>query len=244
MKDKLTNLRMAMDKSVFKGEKFTSQHKQEVLKNIKRKKRKNEWFPRILSATLAIIFVVSGTYLIIGELNDSTEYADPSQVPNSNIEPSPIPDLNGKATKPSLPEEEIKDTLFDLTSIEEQAYDNFKKDLDLAHLADLEPISVAKLHIYSSYNQDTEVLYALYTDREERILWTKEEDEIIPESDRGSKEQILALFEGFENGTFIKTSEYEGYIEFKTSEDAETKSGFQMIQNVDGIWQVAFMPIQ
>lgn len=246
MKDKLTDIRIAMDNSVFNGQKFSSQHKQEIMKKIKRKKSRTEWFPRSLSVAFAIILFVSGAYLIREELNDSIENAEPSLVtgevtpPDENADPSLVP---GEVTPPSLTEEAVEE-LFELSSLEEQAYSNFQKDLDLGHLSGLEPISVAKLYIYAGYNRDTEVEYALYTDRENHIGWTKEEDENIPDSQRYTEEQILNQFKNFEKGTFVKTSDYEGHIEFGSSKDSEVKSSFQMIQNEDGIWQVAFMPIQ
>jgi len=84
----------------------------------------------------------------------------------------------------------------------------------------------------------------LYTDRKDRIQWSKEENDNIPVSDRATKKQILTQFKNFETGVFIKTSDYEGYIEFEVDIESEVKSGFQKIQNEDGIWQVAFMPIQ
>jgi hypothetical protein len=251
MKDKLTltDIRIAMDKSVFKDQKFSPQHKQEIMKKIKRKKNRTEWFPRSLSVAFTIVLVISGVYLISEELNDSFENEEPSLVPDLNgevsppSEPSLEPGLNVEITPPSLSEGDNEE-LFELSSVEEQAYSNFQNDLDLGHLSGLEPISVAKLYIYAGYYKDTEVQYALYTDRKDRIQWSKEEDENFPDSDRATEEQTLTLFKDFEKGAFVKTGEYEGYIEFEAGEDSEAKSGFKMIQNEGGIWQVAFMPIQ
>jgi len=141
-------------------------------------------------------------------------------------------------------EDNVNEKLFELSSLEEQAYINFLKDLDLKRLSGLEPISIAKLYIYAGYNQDFKIQYALYTDRKDRIQWSKEEDENFPDSDRATEKQVLIQFKNFEKGTFVKTSDYEGYIEFEAGEGSEVKSIFQMIQNEDGIWQVAFMPIQ
>lgn len=83
--------------------------------------------------------------------------------------------------------------------------------------------------------------YALYTDRADRIRWSKEEDEKIPASHRGTRETMLQQFHGIEKGEFIQTSDDEGYIKF-TNKNGE--SGFQMVKDEDGIWNVAFMPIQ
>ncbi|WP_180954147.1 hypothetical protein [Bacillus sp. M6-12] len=45
MKDKLSDIRIAMDKTVFQGEKFLPQHKQDILNNIKRQKKQSDCFP-------------------------------------------------------------------------------------------------------------------------------------------------------------------------------------------------------
>jgi hypothetical protein len=246
MKDKLTDIRIAMDNSVFNEQKFTSQHKQEIIEKISRKRKKTEWIPLSLTSTFIIILFFSGAHFIKEEITDSSEITEPSLIPGevtkpgNNSDPTQVPD---KVTPPSLAEEP-EEELFELTSLEKQAYSNFQKDLNLEHLEGLEPISIAKLYVYAGFNQHTEVEYALYTDRKERIQWSKEEDEKIPVSHRATEKQILSQFKNIEKGVFIKTSDYEGYIEFKASEESVGKSGFQMIQNEDGIWQVAFMPIQ
>lgn len=117
----------------------------------------------------------------------------------------------------------------------------FKKDLNIEHLSGLDSVSVAKLYVQAVVDKNYDVKYALYTDREEYILWSKEEDQNIPESDRGSKEQLIKQFSNIDNGTFIQTSDYEGYIEYDTGEGMK---GFKMVKNVDGTWQVSFLPIQ
>ncbi|AOV09202.1 RNA polymerase subunit sigma [Sporosarcina ureilytica] len=124
---------------------------------------------------------------------------------------------------------------------EEERYASFTKDLNLEHLKGLKPKSVAKMYVQAILDKKYEVQYALYTDREEAVQWSKEEDQSIPESDRGTIEQNRKLFNNIGKGEFIQISDYEGYIEYDSGEGI---SGFQMIKNDDGIWQVAFMPIQ
>ncbi|MBD7984890.1 hypothetical protein H9649_09865 [Sporosarcina sp. Sa2YVA2] len=131
-----------------------------------------------------------------------------------------------------------------LYDFEQQVYDRFKLKHDVKELAGLKPISIAKLYAYASYHEDFETAYALYTDREDHILWSKEEDEQIPLADRGTSEQALQTFRKLEKGSFVQTGDYEGYIEFYPNGDREEKSGFSMIKNEDGIWQVAFLPVQ
>ncbi|MFE6169390.1 RNA polymerase subunit sigma [Viridibacillus arvi] len=136
-------------------------------------------------------------------------------------------------------------TIFELSAKEEEVYSNFQKDLNLKHLFELEPISIAKLYVKAEFDKKYDVVYALYTDRAGHVQWSKEEDEKIPESHRGSDEQIVKKFKNIEKGTFLQTSDYEGYIEYDLDEGTNGfPMIFQMTKNVDGIWQVSFMPIQ
>jgi hypothetical protein len=132
-------------------------------------------------------------------------------------------------------------TLFELTPKEKEVYKNFQRDLELKYLSDLEPISIAKLFVKAGYDKKYDVQYALYTDREGYVQWSKEEDKNIHESDRSSSEQTIKSFGNIDKGTFVQTSDFEGYIQYHSGE--ETK-GFQMIKNEDGVWQVSFLPIQ
>jgi bisphosphoglycerate-independent phosphoglycerate mutase (AlkP superfamily) len=130
---------------------------------------------------------------------------------------------------------------FELSAKEEEVYFNFQNDINLKHLSGLEPKSIAKLYVKAGFDKKYDVQYALYTDREGYVQWSKEEDKKIPESDRGSDEQNIKRFKNIDKGTFVQTSEYEGYIEFDSGEGT---NGFQMIKNEDGVWQVSFLPIQ
>ncbi|WP_052124144.1 hypothetical protein [Ureibacillus manganicus] len=132
---------------------------------------------------------------------------------------------------------ESESTIFDLRSEEAKAYYEFQQDLNTDHLYGLSPINIARLYIFAGYEKKYDVQYALYTDREEYIMWSKEEHIEIPESERGSFE----LYRNIEEGTFIETSDHTGYIKFFIEGEL---MGFQMIKNEDGIWQVSFMPLQ
>jgi hypothetical protein len=133
---------------------------------------------------------------------------------------------------------------FKLSVKEQEVYNNFQKDLNEQQLKELEPISIAKLYVQARLDNKNDVVYALYTDKNGHVQWTKEEDEKIPNSDRGEREQILKTFNNIENGKFVQTSDFEGYIEYQSSEDVKSKSGFKMIKDDDGIWNVSFQPIQ
>lgn len=152
--------------------------------------------------------------------------------------------MGGNQPVETQPLEENGNKLFELTELEEQVNNNFKINFDPKELVNLEPISIAKLYVYAGYYQDYGLQYALYTDREGHIQWSDEEDKNIPISHRDNQEQIIESYKNIDKGTFIQTSEYEGYIEFSPTGDDEVISGFSMIKNDNGIWQVGFMPLQ
>ena len=79
------------------------------------------------------------------------------------------------------------------------------------------------------------------------MQWTKEEhDQDLQKQDKSSLanelENSKRLFKNIEKGSFVSTSDYEGYIKYE--KDGDKDAGFQMVQDEDGIWKVAFMPIQ
>ena len=135
-------------------------------------------------------------------------------------------------------------TPFELTQVEQRAYSELQKDLSEQHIKDLLAISIAKIYVQSEIDKNYDVTYALYTDKKGHIQWTREEDENIPEAHRGTREQITRTFSNLDQGVFIQTNEFEGYIEYQSTDEPESKSGFQMIKDEDGIWNVAFKPIQ
>lgn len=136
---------------------------------------------------------------------------------------------------------EITTTNFSLDEMEKETYKKFAEELNEEHLRGLEPISIAKFYVYSNLNKNYDVQYALYTTREEYIRWSKEEDEQIPETDRGTRESNLQTFNGIQNGEFIIEDDISGWIKYGNGEDIR---GFSMIKDESGIWKVSFMPIQ
>ena len=88
-------------------------------------------------------------------------------------EEKPVEEVAGSATEFNL---------FELSNEEETVYTDFQKDLNLEHLQGLEPMSIAKLYVKTIFDQKYDVEYALYTDREEHVQWSKEDDEKIKHS--------------------------------------------------------------
>ncbi|MGF2615852.1 hypothetical protein FZC84_07205 [Rossellomorea vietnamensis] len=141
-----------------------------------------------------------------------------------------------------IPDEKNTETAaaFTLTEAEQAVYEKFSADYNEEHLSDLEPVSIAKLYVIAGSENNYEAEYALYTDREEYVRWTEEEHLEISLSEKTTKEEILEIYNGIQNGKFIEKNENHGYIEFNNN----GLKGFQMIKDEDGIWNVGFMPIQ
>lgn len=133
-----------------------------------------------------------------------------------------------------------------LTESEQKIYDELLQKLDKQKLIGLEPLTVAKLYVQASYDQQHDLQYFLYTTREGHVQWTKEEqDQDLQKQDASNLanelENSKRLFKNIEKGSFVSTSDYEGYIKYE--KDGDKDAGFQMVQDEDGIWKVAFMPI-
>lgn len=101
------------------------------------------------------------------------------------------------------------------------------------------------MYIYADFNGEEEVVYALYTDRADRILWTREEHLAFPPVDiKNTQRQIAGYFKNFKQAKFMQRENFSGTFAFPDGENPSSTAIFNMIQNEDGIWQVAFMPIQ
>ncbi|MFD1030606.1 hypothetical protein [Metaplanococcus flavidus] len=96
MKDRFSGYRDAMDRSVFKGKKFTSSHKREVFAEIKKSRKKSgDWFPRTMSVAFGILILLIGGYFLFEEISGPANQAEspPQSEPASNgseITPTPI----------------------------------------------------------------------------------------------------------------------------------------------------------
>jgi hypothetical protein len=131
---------------------------------------------------------------------------------------------------------------FTLTDTEKAVYEKFAADFNEDHLRHLEPLSIAKLYVFADLENNQEAVYALYTDKEGYVQWSKEEHIKMSGNEEHSKEKTLSVFNGLQDGKFIKTEEDGGYIEFYKADGS--MMGFQMVKDEDGIWNVGFMPIQ
>lgn len=204
---------------------------EEAFQNKNSRKYKH-FIPNLLTAALLFLSI----YIIQDVIRENLENDVASHHGRKQVQKKD--NIRSNSTK------EKNSTDFTLTEDEIKAYNNFSKDLNEKHLENLNPISIAKLYVKADLEERYNVTYALYTDRQDFILWTKEEDENIPTSHRGTIEQKQEIYKNIEKGKFVQTSDFEGYIEYQSNEISETKSGFKMVKNENGIWQVSFNPIQ
>ncbi|WP_233713601.1 hypothetical protein [Lederbergia citri] len=243
MDNKFINIKDEINETVLKDIYFSDKLEQRVLFSIKNQKFQKDLSPfknrfiSLLSLTVTVIFLL-GIYFVGTQLN----LFKGDQQSNAIIEMGKNGTINNPTDANS--NEIISLPPFELTPDEEKAYNHFQSNLDLTYLEGLEPISIAKLYIKAGFDKKNDVQYALYTDRPGYVQWSKEEDEKIPESDRGTNEQNFERYKNIDKGKFVQTSNYEGYIEYDSSDNPEIKSGFKMIKNENGVWKVAFMPTQ
>lgn len=158
-----------------------------------------------------------------------------------NVEDEKNMKIEDGVLKPDTEKVETGVSEFKLNDAEKDTYERFKLAYDDNLLKDLSPISIVKLYVQSKLDGNKEAEYALYTTRPDYVLWTKEEHLSYPALDSGAKEQILVDFSGIEEGKFIQTSEFEGYISFM---NANGEMGCRMVKDENGVWKVAFMPTQ
>lgn len=198
---------------------------------------------------LALLVACSNTANQQPEAKSESEAGSQNQAQNSEQKQS---EQNNQNDQTGVQEENPSSSLAAsesslLNESEQQIYDALVDKLDKEKLVGLEPLSVAKLYVQASLDGQHDLEYFLYTTREGHVQWSKEEyDQDVKKQGNDSSEEALEIkkrnFQNIEKGTFIETSDYEGYIKYE--KDGGDNAGFQMIQDEDGIWKVAFMPIQ
>ena len=128
------------------------------------------------------------------------------------------------------------------TNSEITAYKAFKENYDSSVLIGLEPVTIARLYMYTSLLGDREAQYHLLTTRPEYERWSLEEH--LSPNYQGAPtdpEYIIELAKKLNEGQFIETGPGQGYIQHGEGIDM---IGFNLIQGENGAWQVAFMPMQ
>ena len=168
-------------------------------------------------------------------------YSDAGEMKNGSLQLK-ITDENNAYIYDQPEEEGEEIPEFELTGEEAKAYEAFAVEHDRKYLKGLSPISIAKLYVKAELNQDYETKYALYTSRDEYRLWTLKEELAQSEKDMLSTGALLDSLGWVAQGEFIQDDEVSGHIEY--IDEYGNMRGFKMILDEDGIWKVAFLPIQ
>ncbi|MNJ48905.1 hypothetical protein D3C77_441130 [compost metagenome] len=196
----------------------------------------------------ALLIACSNTANQQSEDNPESETASQQQAKNEAQKQNEQNDQTGLQKQDASSEDATESSL--LNESEQQIYDALVQKLDKEKLVGLEPLSVAKLYVQASLDGQHDLQYFLYTTRDGHVQWSKEDHDLDLEKqgNRNTEEELensKRVFQDIEKGTFIKTSDYEGWIKYRVNnQDEKDYAGFQMVQDEDGIWKVAFMPIQ
>lgn len=134
-------------------------------------------------------------------------------------------------------------SFLDMSDDELKIYESFKEEYNDEMLTAVEPFTIMKFYLYSSYVKDYETQYELYVNHEDYDMsWTKEEHMEIPDKDRisdfGEFEtayNVEVKVEG-DHALVLWNSDYDGEEEFKY--------GFNLDRDENGIWKVDFIPMQ
>lgn len=128
-----------------------------------------------------------------------------------------------------------------LSEQELTVYETFKQTNDKSILKGLSPLNIARLYMLAEIEGNTKLRYAFYTTQPEWIMWSYEEEQNFSPFDIISLNNAVQLFKDLSLGSFEFHSENEGYISFKHE---GVEAFFYLIQNQEGIWEVAFTPMQ
>ncbi|VXB72134.1 conserved hypothetical protein [Bacillus sp. 349Y] len=190
----------------------------------------------LIPILLTAVLLLTGSYYLMGIIMKNQPSHDAGEPTHQ------VPQKEDAGEE--LEESPIKVAPLVLTDEESEAYASFSENLDQEILRSLSPMSIAKIYVQAILDEKDEVRYELYTDRPDYIMWTKEEDEQFPKQDKGNRRLTEEAYNHLAEGEFVETGEDEGYIKYYRSKDPDSMMGFNLIRNENGIWQVAFMPIQ
>ncbi|MFC7370604.1 hypothetical protein ACFQPF_02815 [Fictibacillus iocasae] len=244
----LTDMKKEFENSISELPVFTSRERQQIVNRAVQEKithqTKTAWFPKMLSG-----IVLASLFIFV--LVMSGEFTQNSQTVRQMHE-----DLPSQST--GLPFEEKKREAYSKPVIdyaaeqyktfnqkERRIYEQFQSSLDEQLLKGLDPITVAKFYVQACITGNSKMAYALYTDRQDYVMMSEEEYLNIPVADHGTPEHLYHLFLHLEKGTFhLDDNQISGHIQYTANENADAPSGFKMIKDEDGIWNVSFMPVQ
>lgn len=181
-----------------------------------------------------------GVQLIIGWLPNETTNQITLHYGQSGVPVKKQIGYTDDAKKSAVNQDEVSEDFLKFSPKEKEAYNWFRLEQNIENLMGLSPITVAKFYIQAELDEDFVTQYALYTTREDRIMWSKEQHMEYSEEPQ-DKQTIMRAYEYLADGHFVKSDEQSGYIYFQGENGP---MGFQMVKDKNGVWKVSFMPIQ
>lgn len=138
--------------------------------------------------------------------------------------------------------------LTQLTLYEQEKYEEFKSSYIDDVLVGLKPISICKMYLHASLVKDYETEYELYTTNEAYVLWSKEEDNKIPNEHRLQEFDVykdiydvgIIFSESNSEQATITWKSKNGYVDEKLG---AITYGFSLVKDGD-VWKVNFLPMQ
>lgn len=162
--------------------------------------------------------------------------------------------LNIKGHERIKAEQEIPiaevENLLDLNDSETEKLNEFKANYDDQALLGVEPISICKMYLYSSYIGDYETEYELYTTEEDYVMSSKEEYDNIPEEHRKQGEDFKIFQDIYNLNVEYRNDDYgeRAIITWSSNNGYYDDQGaweyFFNLTKDDDIWKVSFVPMQ
>ena len=143
------------------------------------------------------------------------------------------------------------ENLIDLSEYEAAKLNGFKSSYNDEVLLGLEPLSICKMYLFSGYMGDYETQYEFYTTNEDYVMWSKEDDENIPEEDRMSITDFKVFHDVYDLNVEFKARDYgeEAIITWSSKNGNYDENqeawvySFRLIKDNE-VWKVAFVPMQ
>ncbi|WHY77269.1 hypothetical protein QNH20_24880 [Neobacillus sp. WH10] len=247
MEEQLSNLKRAMDDTVYKGNHFSEEHKVKIRGTIKHPRKKNrlEWFPKLLTVTLFIGCIIFITDITKKNINSSDK---PSQLEQRNgtktEEQSNNEDnwVQKTAIKKVLeqeftgPNEKLVDLLWNPkyrtvvnNKAENQELDKYLAEVYGPYFADF-----SRIETFIAADGGTKYHTGAYDNGYKLSL-----KNITIEQENISYRYTFIAEVGYQkNGDEEKTASVEGEVVFSTKEKEEGKIvGFRYVKD-NGLWDI------
>ncbi|MFJ7738624.1 S26 family signal peptidase [Lysinibacillus sp. NPDC097287] len=138
---------------------------------------------------------------------------------------------------------DASDMVDEWSQTERALYEEFRLQNDAELFRGVDPMTVARIQLYAQFLADERTVYHLYTTRAQHQQWSEVQHmrEYMQLEAERQRHRAFEMAQALSQGTFKEMPEEKGVILFTLN---GIEHSFQMVKNEQGIWQVAFMPIQ